>query len=138
MSAPYEKLRAWELCHQLALTIRKATSSWPSADRALIGQIRRASYSAASNIVEGYVKRGPRELRRYLDISLGSLAEVEYGLRFAKDAEIIDEAAWGSLDLLRKRAHGTTRLLYNAICSRIETVESQKCRAPRSRLRESS
>lgn len=80
-----------------------------------MGQIRRASFSAAANIVEGYVKRGPRELRRYLDIALGSLAEVECTLLFAKDAEIITEATWSTLNHLRQRAQGTTRLLHNAI-----------------------
>jgi four helix bundle protein len=98
----------------LALAIRKESAKW-SGDRALVGQIRRASFSAAANIVEGYVKRGPRELRRYLDIALGSLAEVECTLLFAKDAEIITEATWSTLNHLRQRAQGTTRLLHNAI-----------------------
>lgn len=90
-----------------------------------MAQIRRASFSAAVNIVEGYVKRGPKELRRYLDISLGSLAEVEYTLRFAKDAEIISESTWSYLNHLRQRAHGTTRLLYNAISDRIQAMSKR-------------
>jgi len=95
-----------------------------------MGQIRRASFSAAANIVEGYAKRGSKELRRYLDIALGSLAEVEYTLRFAKDAEIITEATWATLNQLRQRAHGTTRLLYNAISDRVDSL-NQKGRSPK-------
>jgi four helix bundle protein len=121
MPAPYENLRAWKLCHELALVIREESLGWKK-DHALAGQIRRASFSAASNIVEGYSKRGPKELRRYLDISLGSLAEVEYGIRFARDAKIIGEETWSELTLLRRRAHGTTRLLYNAITAKIEGI----------------
>jgi four helix bundle protein len=119
MASPYEKLAAWERCHELALAVRKQTSSW-SEDRALSGQLRRASFSAAANIVEGCTKRGPTEFRRYLDISLGSLAEVEYGLRFAVDAKILQQTDWEVIDVARRRAQGTTRLLYKAICKRIE------------------
>jgi hypothetical protein len=46
-----------------------------------MGQIRRASFSAAVNIVEGYAKRGPKELRRYLDIRWGLL--LKWNTRFS-------------------------------------------------------
>ena len=137
MPAPYEKLRAWQRCHELALAIRKESAHWRD-DRALMGQIRRASFSAASNIVEGYVKRGPKELRRYLDISLGSLAEVEYTLLFARDAEIISASTWSSLTQLRQRAHGTTRLLYNAINTRLEALNKKGRSSQERKLRNTS
>ena len=124
MRAPYEKLAAWQRCHELALTIRKVTRPWPREEFALVSQLRRASYSAAANVAEGSAKKGPREFRRYLDISLGSLSELEYGLTFARDAELLDSFTWESTNLLRRRAHGTTRLLYNSICERIERLKS--------------
>ena len=124
MTPPYEKLAAWERCHELALAVRKQTASW-NEDRALSGQLKRASFSAAANIVEGCTKRGPKEFRRYLDISLGSLSEVEYGLRFAVDAEILARADWEVINIVRRRAQGTTRQLYKAICNRIEMKKSK-------------
>jgi four helix bundle protein len=127
MSAPYEKLAAWRFCHDLALAVREGTRSWEVGDRFLVNQLRRASHSAASNIVEGCSKRGPREFRRFLDMSLGSLSEIEYNLRFAYDAEIISKDEWDRLSLVRRKAHGTTRLLYNAIARRAE--QSNKRRA---------
>jgi four helix bundle protein len=60
------------------------------------------------HIVEGAAKRGSREFRRYLDISLGSLAETSYFLRLAKDLGFITEADWQTLEELRKRAGGLT------------------------------
>ena len=54
---------------------------------------------------------GRKEFRRYLDISLGSLAEVAYLLRLAKDLEIMSPSDWLTLDSLRKRAvvlHGAS------------------------------
>src|SRR6185295_10544902 len=37
----------------------------------------------------GAAKKGPREFRRFLDISVGSLAELSVGLRLAKDTGIL-------------------------------------------------
>ena len=130
MSPPYEKLVAWQLAHELALEIRKLTRPWRPEDRALAGQLRRASFSAAANIVEGCTKRGPAEFRRYLDISLGSLAEVEYGLRFAVDANILDRGDWEIINVARRRAQGTTRQLYKAICQRIVIKKRQARLSP--------
>jgi four helix bundle protein len=83
---PYERFDAWKMTHQLALKVYDLTECWPIQERyGLTAQIRRAALSAATNIAEGTAKRGPRELRRYLDISLGSLSEVSYLFRFSRD-----------------------------------------------------
>lgn len=79
---PYERFDAWKISHQLALEVYEITERWPANERyGLTSQIRRAAISAPTNIAEGSAKRGPRELRRYLDIALGSLSEVSYLLR---------------------------------------------------------
>src|SRR3954464_4175206 len=87
--AIYERLKAWERCHQLCVAVYNATNSWPTAERyGLVSQARRAAHSAAANIAEGSAKKGSREFRRYLDISLGSLSELSYTLLLAKDLKI--------------------------------------------------
>jgi four helix bundle protein len=74
---PYERFDAWKMTHRLALEVYEVTESWPAGEKyGLTAQVRRAALSAATNIAEGSAKRGPRELRRYLDITLGSLSEV--------------------------------------------------------------
>src|SRR5215212_4032167 len=88
---PYERFDAWKMAHKLALQIYEVTDGWPTTDRfGLTAQIRRAAISAPTNIAEGSAKRGPRELRRYLDIVLGSLSEVSYLLRFSRDRGILE------------------------------------------------
>lgn len=112
----FERLQAWRVCHQLAVTLHKTTRDFPRDERyELTSQIRRAAYSAAANIAEGSAKRGTREFARYLNISLGSLAELAYALMLARDAEVIDHDSWRELETLRGRAGYLTWRLYRAI-----------------------
>jgi four helix bundle protein len=105
----HERLRAWELCHQLVLGVYRATEGWPVQERyGLTSQVRRAAASAPTNLAEGAAKHGSREFRRYVDIALGSLGETAYLLRLAKDLGVLSSEEWNSLDDLRKRAGGLT------------------------------
>lgn len=102
---PYERFDAWKIAHQLALEVYALTEGWPSNEKfGLTAQVRRAALSVPTNIAEGSAKRGPRELRRYLDIALGSLSEVSYLLRFSRDRGILEGQRFLELDELRNRA----------------------------------
>jgi four helix bundle protein len=114
--AVYERFRAWQLCHELSVAVYRATRSWPRAELfGLSSQARRAAHSAAANIAEGSAKRGAREFRRYLDISLGSLSELSYTLLLARDLELLTQEEWGRLDQLHRNAGGMTWLLYKSM-----------------------
>jgi four helix bundle protein len=113
---PYERFSAWKVAHQLALEVYSATESWPVREKyGLTAQVRRAALSAPTNIAEGSAKRGRRELRRYLDIALGSLSEVSYLLRFSRDRGILDDLGFIKLDELRNRAGQLTWRLYESM-----------------------
>jgi four helix bundle protein len=113
---PYERLKAWEACHALWLAVAHATKRWPIEERfGLASQIRRASLSAAANIVEGTAKRGQRDCARHLNISIGSLAEVHYLLRAAIDVSIIDEAQHAELLAKQQEAGRLTMGLYRGL-----------------------
>jgi four helix bundle protein len=116
---PYERLRAWQVAHELALELFRVTDAWPARERyGLSAQLRRAALSAATNIAEGSAKRGSREFRRFLDIALGSLAEVSYLLRFSRDYGLLTTAAWTALEELRTRVGQLTWNLYSAVSKR--------------------
>ncbi|HMC17820.1 MAG TPA: four helix bundle protein, partial [Gemmatimonadales bacterium] len=86
----YERLHAWRECHELALAVYEVSKKFPSDERyGLTSQLRRAAFSAAVNIVEGSARRSTKEFRRFLDISLSSLSEVGYALRFAHEAGLL-------------------------------------------------
>jgi four helix bundle protein len=116
--APYESLKAWQSCHQLALAVYTATDGWLRQEQfGLTSQARRAAHSVAANIAEGSAKLGPREFRRYLDISLGSLSELSYTLLLARDRALLSGEQWTDLNRLRENASGLVWLLYRSLRS---------------------
>jgi four helix bundle protein len=113
---PYERFDAWKMAHRLALRVYEVTDHWPINERyGLTAQIRRAALSAPTNIAEGTAKRGSRELRRYLDIALGSLSEVSYLLRFSRDRGILAGADFDDLDDLRNQTGKLTWRFYSSL-----------------------
>src|SRR3989475_10502870 len=107
--APYERFAAWRECHALALKVYRATRGFPKDELyGLTSQARRASFSSAANIVEGSAKRGSREFRRYLDISIGSLSEGAYAFHVAKRLDYLSVEEWRALDQLRSNASKLT------------------------------
>ena len=113
---PYERLAAWREAYQLTLATYRATSAFPKHELyGLTSQARRAAVSVIANIAEGSAKRGNRELRRYLDIALGSMAELNCLLRLGGDLGYMPVADATSLDTLRKRSGYLLWRLYQSI-----------------------
>ncbi|MEO6067873.1 MAG: four helix bundle protein [Gemmatimonadales bacterium] len=99
---PYERFDAWKKSHELALAIHRQTTTWPKDERfGLTSQIRRSAFSVPANLVEGQARRGAKEFRRFLDIAWGSLAEVGYTLRYARDLGYLTDQEYQKLQALR-------------------------------------
>jgi len=97
--ANYRNLIVWQKAHELALFIYRLTDKFPMHERyALATQIRRAALSIPTNIVEGYNRKSKKEFVHFIDIALGSLAEVEYLLEFSGDMGYIDRASVNEVD----------------------------------------
>jgi four helix bundle protein len=112
----FERLDAWQRCHELTLAVYATTRDWPDTERfGLISQVRRAAVSVEANIAEGAAKRGPAEFRRYLDISLGSLAEVTCLLRIAHDLGFLPDDGRQRINEVRERACQVTWRLYQSM-----------------------
>lgn len=74
----------WRLADQLVHQIYLVTRDYPKDEvYGLTSQLRRAVLSVPLNIVEGYARESKGDFRRFLAISLGSLAEVEYLLELS-------------------------------------------------------
>ena len=75
----HKRLRAFELADELTLLIYKITKSLPKEEiYGLTAQMRRASVSVTSNIVEGCSRSSQSECCRFLEIAFGSLKELHY------------------------------------------------------------
>jgi four helix bundle protein len=86
----YRDLRVWDEAHRLTLAAYKATQGFPKEERyGLTSQIRRASASIAANLAEGCGRRSDGEMARYVQIAMGSGAELSYHLLLARDLGIL-------------------------------------------------
>ena len=114
--APHERLRAWQACYRLAVEVYKVSRTWSRDERfGLTAQARSAAYSAGANIAEGLARRGRRELHRFLCMSLGSLAELQFALRLARDIGILEAPNWSSVEAMREEAGKLTGALAKSV-----------------------
>ncbi len=75
----FKDLIVWKKAHNLVLEVYKITKSFPSEEKfGLFSQMRRASVSIATNIAEGFRKRGKKDKINFYNRSQGSLDELEY------------------------------------------------------------
>jgi four helix bundle protein len=94
----FRKLKEWRIAHEFALEIYKATVAYPFEERfGLVTQLRKASVSLVSNIAEGSSRGSDADFRRFLIISLGSLAEVECQIMLSKDLAMLSAVPYDRL-----------------------------------------
>lgn len=80
----YKKLNVWTKADEMAYQIYIATKAFPKEEMfGITSQLRRAALSVPTNIVEGYGRQSRNELRHFVNIALGSFAEVRYLLYFS-------------------------------------------------------
>lgn len=113
---PFERFKAWESAHDLALRIYRVTATWPFAERyGLTAQARRAAFSAAARICEGSARRGAKEFRRFLELSIASLSELAYVIRLAGDLAYLTPEDRTELAILRDHTHRLVQGLHRAL-----------------------
>jgi four helix bundle protein len=98
MSLSHHSLVAWQRADDLFIKLhRLAFKAFPAYELfALSAQMRKAAYSVAANIVEGFARRHQRDRLNFLNISEASLAEVGYCIHVAGrlgyiSAELVQE-----------------------------------------------
>lgn len=80
----FKKLDVWMKSMDLASEIYLLTNSFPNVERfGLISQMQRSAVSAPSNIAEGSAKSSNKDFSRFLEMSIGSLFELETQLILA-------------------------------------------------------
>lgn len=80
----FEEIQAWQKAKDVTLRIYGVTNNGNfSKDYGLKDQIRRASVSIMANIAEGHGRKSNMEFANFLNISRGSVAEVQSHLYVA-------------------------------------------------------
>ncbi|WP_442510569.1 four helix bundle protein [Novipirellula sp. SH528] len=111
----HRKLRAFELADQLVMSVYSATRTFPKDEMfGLTSQLRRASVSIASNIVEGCARNSEADFLRFLDMAFGSIREVEYQLTIVQRLEYTNSE---TAEQLASQADETARVLAGLIRS---------------------
>ena len=99
----------------LVTEVYQATRGFPKDEQfGLTPQIRRAAVSVPANIAEGHARKGPREYRNFLSVSIGSLAELETHLEIAVRLGYTSEERAGEL---RARMAEVGRMLHGLLRS---------------------
>ncbi|MBL7473725.1 four helix bundle protein [Robertkochia sediminum] len=87
----HTELRVWNRSVDLVEVIYQVSNSFPKSEEyGLTAQMRRCAISIPSNIAEGAGRNSTKEFIRFLNISNGSLNELETQLVIAKRLKLID------------------------------------------------
>lgn len=82
----FRKLEIWKKGMELAKQVYAFTASLPQKEQfGLISQMNRCSVSIPSNIAEGCSRNSDLELKRFIEIAIGSSFELETQLLLAKE-----------------------------------------------------
>ncbi|WP_395060946.1 four helix bundle protein [Flavobacterium sp.] len=88
----YKELLIWQKGIRIVIQVYKLTQSFPKDEiYALTSQLKRASVSVPSNIAEGFGRQTDKSFNHFLNISRGSLNEIETQLIIAKELGFIQD-----------------------------------------------
>jgi four helix bundle protein len=111
MSRDPDRLSVFRDSHELVLRVYRLTTTLPDHERfGLQLQLRRAAVSVSANLVEGSYRRTSAEYARFIDMAVGSAAEVRYLLRLIRD---LTYASGPTLDDCAERSDHVVRSLQN-------------------------
>ncbi|MBP4138514.1 MULTISPECIES: four helix bundle protein [Flavobacterium] len=94
----FRNLLIWQKSMSLITKIYYSTNNFPKEEIfGLTSQIRRSSISIPSNIAEGYGRQSDKDFLRFLNISIGSLFEMQTQLEIAKNITYLNEEEFNNL-----------------------------------------
>ena len=88
----FRNLMIWQKSIALTTKIYNSTKKFPKEEQfGITSQIRRSAVSIPSNIAEGFGRDSNKEYLRFLNISIGSLFELQTQLEISKNIEYLTE-----------------------------------------------
>lgn len=112
----YHDLKIWQKGHRLCLDIYRITQDFPKTEQfGLTNQMRRASVSVPSNIVEGFERGSNKEFKQFLIISRGSIGELQAQLEIAYDLGYVPKIDYDDLSERLVEVHKMTNRFIKTI-----------------------
>lgn len=100
-ASSYERIKAWQKAHLLALEVYTVTKTFPRQEAfGLTSQLRRAAISIPTNIAEGYARQNQKVFGTFLDTAYASLVEIKYLVRFSYEVGYVSKTKFGRLESL--------------------------------------
>jgi four helix bundle protein len=102
----FKKLEIWKNGITIVKLVYSLVQKLPSEEKfGLKSQISRAAVSVPSNIAEGCSRNSEVEFKRFLEIALGSLFEVETQLIISEELKFLDSKDLKSIfELIQKES----------------------------------
>ena len=103
-----KELKIWQESMSLTKMVYSMTKNFPDHEKfGLTSQINRSAISIPSNIAEGVGRNTDNELIRFLNISIGSLFELDTQIILAKEFGYLNydhfQELEADMDILKKR-----------------------------------
>ncbi|MDE3235251.1 MAG: four helix bundle protein [Bacteroidota bacterium] len=109
----YRDLLVWQKSMSLVSEIYRFSKAFPSSEiYGLVSQLRRSAISIPSNIAEGYGRRSTGDYKRFLQIAVGSLFELQTQIEIAYRLEYVDES---NFNFLSEKTSELDRMLHSLI-----------------------
>ena len=94
----FEKLNVWLDSKELIKQIYKITKCFPDDEKfGLTSQLKRASFSVASNLAEGTSRNTNKDKAHFTTLSFSSLMEVLNQIFIAYELDFIDESIYQNI-----------------------------------------
>ena len=95
----FRDLVAWQKSVALVTGVYQRTRVFPKEEMyGLVSQMRRAAVSIPSNVAEGFGRHSTNEYVRFLQISMGSLFELETQLEIAQNLGYLEPKQYEALE----------------------------------------
>lgn len=88
----YREMIVWQKSVDLVTIIYSKTKKFPNEELyGLTNQIRRSAISIPSNIAEGFGRNSKNDFKRFLQISMGSIFELQTQLEIVRNLQFLPD-----------------------------------------------
>ena len=117
MVKTHRDLLIWQKSMDLVTDVYSAVEDFPDYEKfGITSQIRRSSVSIPANIAEGFGRNSQKDFKRFLQISMGSLFELQTELEVSKNLSYLSQQHFDNL-------YEDTREVERMLSSFIRTIK---------------